>query len=211
MLTLYYSPGSCSLAPRIVLEDIGEPYELNLISIQSGAQNSPDFLTINPRGRIPVLIENGRVLVENLAILMYLATLAPQVRLLSSEPLARAHCVSVMAWLSNTVQPAFSRFFRPERISADPTAQISIKAMAKDVCWQNLSEIDQQLSRQDWLAGENYSVADPYGLVYYAWGKRIGLPVQNLESYTRFKDKMLFRKSVQTVLNDENSILLQAD
>jgi glutathione S-transferase len=208
MVTLYYSPGSCSIAPRIVLEDIGKPYELKLISIPKGEQTGPDFLAINPRGRIPVLVENGCVLVENLAILMHLAASSPEARLLPDDLETQAQCLAGMAWLSNTVQPGFSRFFRPERISADATAHAGIKALAKDFCWKNLLEMEALLSRRQWFAGERYSISDPCALVYYAWGKRIGLPLRELASYTRFKDEMLDRPNVRAVLEHENSILL---
>jgi glutathione S-transferase len=208
MFTLYYSPGSCSLAPRIILEDIGKPYELKLVSVAKGEQTTPAFLAVNPRGRLPVLVENGRVLVENLAILMHLAASSPASQLLPDDSGAQAQCLAVMAWFSSTVQPGFSRFFRPERISADDTAHAGIKALAKDFCWNNLLEIEALLSRQEWFAGERYSISDPYGLIYYAWGKRIGLPLKELASYTRFKNKMLDRQNVRTVLQDERSILL---
>jgi glutathione S-transferase len=208
VLTLYYSPGSCSLAPRIILAETGLPHELKLISIARGEQNSPTFLAINPRGRIPVLVEDGEVLVETLAILMRLAALAPEAGLLPSAPAAQARCLSAMAWLSSTLQPGFSRVFRPARITTDEAGQPGIKESGREFCWQNVGEIDRLLSRQDWLTGASYGVADPYALIFYAWGKRIGLPMQKLLYYTNFKDRMLARTSVARILRDENSILV---
>jgi glutathione S-transferase len=96
-----------------------------------------------------------------------------------------------MAWFSSTLQPG-------------------IKELGKEFCWQNVSEIDRLLSRQEWLTGDSYGIADPYGLIFYAWGKRIGLPMRELSSYTGFKDRMLGRPNVQTILREENSILLDA-
>ncbi|HEY1942336.1 MAG TPA: glutathione S-transferase N-terminal domain-containing protein [Roseiarcus sp.] len=208
MVTLYYSPGSCSLAPRIILVDAGLAHDLKLVSIARGEHNAPEFLAINPRGRIPVLVEDGEVLVETLAILMRLAALAPEARLLPSAPVAQSRCLSVMAWLSSTLQPGFSRVFRPARISTDEAAHPGVKDAGKAFCWQNVREIDRLLARQEWLTGDSYGVADSYALIFYAWGKRIGLPMQELSHYTEFKDRMLARASVARILREESSILV---
>lgn len=208
MLTLYYSPGSCAIAPRIVLEDIGEPFQLERISIKDGEHETARFLQINPRGRIPVLVEDGRVLVENLAILVYLASAHPEAQLLPDDLAPRAQCLAMVSWLTNTVQPGFSRFFRPYRISADESAYAGIKECAKEFCWSNLAELDALLSRQEWLGGDRYSISDPCGLVYCAWALRVGLPLQELKSLAAFKDRMLGRPNVMRVLQSENSVLL---
>lgn len=122
MLTLYYSPGSCSLAPRTILAETGLAHDLGLVAIAQGEQNAPEFLAINPGGRVPVLVKDDEVLVETLAILMRPAALAPEAGLL---PLARA---TQARWLSSTMQPGFSRVFRRARISTDEAAQTSVKA-----------------------------------------------------------------------------------
>lgn len=208
MLTLYYSPGSCAIAPRIVLEDIGQPFQLERVSIKDGEHETARFLQINPRGRIPVLVEDGRVLVENLAILVYLASAHPETQLLPDDLGSRAQCLAMVSWLTNTVQPGFSRFFRPYRISADESAYAGIKACAKEFCWSNLAELDALLSKQEWLGGDRYSISDPCGLVYCAWALRVGLPLQELKSLAAFKDRMLARPNVMRVLQSENSVLL---
>jgi glutathione S-transferase len=204
-LTLYYSPGSCSLAPRIILAETGLAHDLKLVSIARGEQNNPEFLAINP---IPVLVEDGEVLVETLAILARLAALAPEARLLPQAPAAQARCLSVMAWLSSTLQPGFSRVFRPARIASDEAAHPGVKESGKASCWRNVRDIDGLLACREWLTGDSYGVADPYALIFYAWGKRIGLPMRELSHYTEFKDRMLRRPSVARILREENSILV---
>jgi glutathione S-transferase len=198
MLTLYYSPGSCSLAPRIILAETGLAHDLELVAIAQREQ------AINPRGRVWVLVKDDEVLVETLAILMRLAALTPEAGLL---PLARA---TQARRLSSTMQPGFSRVFPPARISSDEAAQTSVKESGKVFCWQNVGEIDRLLSRQEWLTGDSYGVADPCALTIYAWGRRIGLPMQELTYHTGFKDRMLARPTVARVLREENSILLDA-
>ena len=139
----------------------------------------------------------------------FLVELAPEARLLPLAPAqAQARCLSVMAWLSSTLQPGFSRVFRPARISTDEAAQTGVEESGKAFCWRNVGEIDGLLARQEWLTGDSYGVADPCALIFCAWGKRIGLPMQKPSHYTEFKDRMLTRASVARVLREEDSILV---
>ena len=117
MLTLYYAPGACSMASHIGLEETGAPYETRLVSFANSEQRSEAYLKINSRGRVPALSVDGAILVENTAILTYLAKKFPTAKLLPADPLAEARCISNMAWFSNTVHPSFTHINRPERFA----------------------------------------------------------------------------------------------
>src|SRR5258708_39040368 len=124
MLTLYYSPGACSMASHIGAEESGAPYEPKQILIAKGEQKTPDYLKINPRGKVPALkLDDGAVVTENTAILSYLAKRSPEKNLLPTDAAADARCASVMACLSNTVHPAVTRIFRPGKFNEDAAAQ----------------------------------------------------------------------------------------
>lgn len=208
MLTLYYSPGACSLASHVTLEEAGAPYEAKVISTAKGEQKTPEYLAINPRGKVPALRADNDVITENVAILSYVARAFPDAKLLPQDPLEEARCLSTMAWLSNTVHPGFTRVFRPERFASEPSAHEAVKASGRDAFWASLQEIDALLAGKTWLMGDRYSACDPYALVFYGWGKRIELPVETLTNYTAWKDRMLARKAVRIVLEREKSILL---
>ena len=209
MLTLYYSPGACSLAPHIALEEAGATYALQLVSIPKREQQDPEYLNVNPRGKIPALRTDDGVLTENVAILTYIARTFPQARLLPEEPIGMARCISHMAWLSNTVHPAFTHIVRPERFATDESAQENVKATGRENAWKLLQELDRLLGGQQWVLGSRYSVADPYSLVIYGWGKLNRMPVEELKSYTAFKGRMLQRPAARRVLEREESRLLQ--
>jgi glutathione S-transferase len=209
MLTLYYSPGACSMAPHIALEEAGATYALQLVSIPKGEQQAPEYLNVNPRGKIPALRTDNGVLTENVAILTYIARLFPHAELLPEEPIDLARCISHMAWLSNTVHPAFTHIVRPGRFAADESAQENVKAAGRENAWKLLQELDGVLDGQQWALGSRYSVADPYTLVIYGWGKGHGMPIEELKNYTAFKARMLRRPAVRKVLEQEQSRLLQ--
>lgn len=211
MLTLYYSPGACSMASHIGAEESGVSYEPKQILIAKGEQKTPDYLKINPRGKVPALkLDDGAVLTENTAILSYLAKRSPEKGLLPKDPAAEARCVSMMAWLSNTVHPAFTHIFRPGNFSEDAAAQDSIKAMGKKTFWEKLQEIDGLVAGKEWMQGTQFTTCDPYALVFYGWGARIELPVKELKNYTVWKDRMLKRPAVHKILEREQNILLKA-
>ena len=211
MLTLFYSPGACSMASHITLEEAGAQFEAKVISLAKGEQRTPEYLKINPRGKVPALrLYDGSVLTENTAILAYLARRFPDKHLLPTDGAAEARCISMMAWLSNTVHPAFTHIFRPERFSEEPGAVEGIRAMGKKTYWAALQEIDAQVAGKKWMQGDQFTACDPYALVFYGWGKRVELPMNELKHATAWKDRMLERPAVRRILEREQNILVKA-
>ena len=210
MLTLYYSPGACSMASHITVEESGAKYEPQPVALAKGEHKTPDYLRINPRGKVPALKTDDGVITENTAILTYLAKQFPQANLFPKDTVGEARCISMMAWLSNTVHPCFTHIFRPERFSEDESAHAGIKEAGRKSFWANLQEIDSLVNGHQWMQGSQFTTCDPYALVFYGWGARVGMPVQELKNYTAWKDRMLQRPAVRKILEREQSPLLQA-
>ena len=200
MLTLYYGPGACSMASHIVLEESGEKYEPRRMDLAKGEQRSAEYLKMNPLGRVPLLqLDDGSPLAENTAILPYLGkrfTLWPQ------DGLAEAKALSMIGFFAASVHPAHAHVGRPERYTKDETAYPGIKEQGLATFHGHLKQIDGMLAGREWL-GNEYSVLDPYGFVFYTWGVRRGVPMDELKNYTAFKDRMKNRPAVARVLEDE--------
>lgn len=203
MITLYYSPGACSLAAHIVLEELGLAYEAVRISTADGAQRSPEYLEINPRGRVPALAVDGKVLVENVAILAWLGGGFPDRGLWPAKTWEQAQALSFMAWLADTVHPAFAHFYRPERYVEGAAARDAVKAVGRESFGDCLVEVDRLVAGKRWALGPRFSVVDAYLLVFYRWGNRMGYPVRRLANYTALADRVLARPAVKRVLADE--------
>lgn len=209
MLKLYYAPGACSTASHIGLEESGARFDSQALSFAKNEQKTPEYLKVNPRGRVPALVIDEGTIVENTAILDYVAgKYAPQ--LMPKDPVQRARAISLMAWFSNNVHPAFTHIGRPERFASDVAAHENLKATGRENFHAALKEIDGLLAGKAWIMGEQFTVVDGYALVFYGWGKRIGLPMAGLKNYTAWKDRMLARPAVKRVLEHEQSILLAA-
>ena len=209
MLTLFFSPGACSMASHIGIEETGTPYVEQPTLLAKGEQKSDAYLKINPRGKVPALSVDGRVITENTAILTYLARQFPQANLLPADPVAEAHCIGAMAWFSNIVHPSYQRYMRPERFAEGEAAQATVKDMGRKSFWANLQEIDSLLDGNEWMMGKQYTVVDPYALVFYGWGARSEFPMQELAAYTAWKDRMLKRPAVMKILRSEQNVLVK--
>ena len=200
---LYYSPGACSLAAHIVLEEIGEPFEARRVAIAEGKHLAPEYLLLNPRGRVPTLVVDGHPVTEAAAILLYLADRHPALGLTPSEPLARARCYEWLSFLASSVHIAYAQLWRPRRFlppDADETALVS--SGKTDIVRYN-GEIEAGV-QVGWLLGERFSIADAYLFPFYRWGVRIGLDMEvSAPRWTRWKDRMLGRPAVQRALATE--------
>jgi glutathione S-transferase len=210
MLKLYYCPGACSMAAHVALEETGVPYEGIPVNLRKGEQHAEPFKQINPRAEVPVLKVGDEAITQSVAILAYIGRAFPGAALLPREAVAEARCLSTLTWISCAVDPQFRRMARPERFVADEAAHASVKTGAKEAYWTRCQEIDAQLSGQPWLAGDQYTVCDPYALVYYGWASLFGLPVSELSAYSDLKDRLLMRPAVRRVLEREKSPLLKA-
>jgi glutathione S-transferase len=204
-IALYYSPGSCSLAPHIVLNEIGQPFELRKFSTAERANYSPEYLAINPKGRIPALEIDGFVLTENPAILAYLGRRFPGARLYPADGSeAEARCLELLAWSSNTVHVTFAQLFRPERFVQKEDDYPPVRDSGRINYERCLADIDRTLQRQPFAVGTQFTVVDPFWLVFYRWAMRSNYDMRNkFPAYTAYVERLCNRPSVQRTLAAE--------
>jgi glutathione S-transferase len=202
-LTLYYSPGACSLASHIALEEAGLPYEAVRILTAAGEQRSAEYLAINPRGKVPTLLVDGKPLFENVAIMTFIAAAHPKAGLWPKTTWEQVQALSFMTWLADTVHPAYGHFYRPERYVDDARCVEAVKSGGRRTFGDCLAEIDALVAGKRWAGARHFTVLDAYLLVFYRWGNRAGLPVRALESYTALVERVLARPAVKRVLADE--------
>jgi glutathione S-transferase len=206
MMTLYFSPGACSLASHIGLEETGATYELKPVLLAKGQQRTAEYLKINPRGKVPALDVGDKVLVENTAILTYLARRFPDKKLLPADPAEEARCIGTMCWFSSIVHPSYQRVNRPERFSESEVAHAAIKENGKKSFWANLQEIDSMIQGSGWVMGREFTAVDGYALVFYGWALRGGFPVKELGAYTAWQERMMNRPTVKKSVESEQSV-----
>jgi len=206
---LYYSPGACSLAVHIALEEIGAPFELHEISVARGETTRDDYLAINPKARVPALAIAGeaRVLTELPAILTFLARRHTEAGLLpSGNALAEARCHEWLAWLAGWVHGVgYGELWRPLRFVSDPSLSETIGAAGRRTIEHAYASIEAELSDgRPWAVACGYTIVDPFLLVLYRWGNRIGLPMrERYPGWAELTRRVLTRPAVQRAIATE--------
>jgi glutathione S-transferase len=185
--TLYLSPGSSSMAPHIAMHEIGMPFESRWLSFSRQEQRAPDYLAINPEGKVPTLVVDGRPLTEVAAILYYLARRFPQARLWPEGDLeAEAQIVSWMSFIAATVHPARRQGIERSR---------EVFALA-----------DRRLGAREWAVG-SYSIADIHLFRLYwrfvGWARPAAAEFPALNAHYQ---RMMARPAVQKTLAIESAV-----
>nr|WP_314528484.1 glutathione S-transferase family protein [uncultured Brevundimonas sp.] len=199
MLTLHTAPGSCSRASHIALEEAGLDYQARFVDFAKGDQRQPDFLAINPKGRVPALVTDRGVLTEGPAILAYIAALAPQARLAPTDPFDFARMQAFNLYLASTIHVAHAHGRRAARWSDDAAAQASMAAKVSDNMRTGFELIEASLDG-DWVMGDVYSVADPYLFVFSGWLESDGVDIARFPRVADHLERMSRRPAVQRVL-----------
>jgi glutathione S-transferase len=205
-LKLYQSPGSCSLAAHIALEEAGADYDLVRISLAKGEHLQPEYLAVNPKAKIPVLADGSWVLTENPAILRFIARRYPTAGLWPEDAAQDARATEWLAWLATTIHPAFAHVVRPARWATDEAAQKDVAAKAVETCRAHWTSVDKALGDGPWALGERYSVADSYLLVFWRFGagKTLGFDMASLcPRWTAHTRRMIERPAVRRVYEQE--------
>lgn len=206
-IKLYYAPGACSLASHIAIEEVGVAYETQRLNLAEGDQRKPEYLKLNPRGRVPTVVVDGHVITENVGIISYFAGGYPQARIWPQDTWHQALAISTMAWLSNTVHATYGHLVRPARYADDAPSQESIKSKARVMYGEYLEEIDRLLAGRSWCIGEHYTAVDGYLLVFYRWGNRQKMPVRDMRNYSALIERVMARPAVKKVMADEGITL----
>ncbi len=178
MLKLFYHPNSCSLASHIALEEAGADYAAERIDFASGQQRGPEYLAINPKGRVPALLTDKGILTESPVILGYIAQTFPDAKLAENEDsFAFGNMQAFNCYISSTLHIAFAHAFRAERYADDPAAIAAIRAKAPASVAAAFDLIEDKLSDdRPFVHGDAYTVSDPYLFVMTRWLDRDGMP-----------------------------------
>ena len=174
MYTLYYMPGRANLAPHIVLQETATRYRLELVDFERQAQRSPEYLTLNPNGRVPTLIEGSFVMYEAAAITMYIADQHGEAELAPPPAtLSRARYYQWMAHLTNSVQEALNQWFHPDHFVSGTQTESAFKKNAEKRLEKMWGNLDEALSKSPYLLGSRFSACDAYLFFLTCWQTRL--------------------------------------
>lgn len=201
-MKLFYLPGACSLADHIVLEWTGLPYTAAAVPRE---ELKTAYLAINPAGSVPALqLPGGEVITQNIAILDYLAHLAPEAGLEGDGTLlGRANVLRWTAFLNSDVHKNFSPLFGAAQFVDGDEAQRDLRQKAAARLRRQFEQLDAQIGDGRWLVDDRRSIADPYLFVILRWARAKQLDLGELDNLARFFDAMSTDAGVQAALKAE--------
>jgi glutathione S-transferase len=204
-LTLYYTPGTCAQAVRIALEEASAPHQLVRVDFATAQQRTPEYLAINPKGRVPALVTPHGTLTETTALLAYVAQSFPQAHLAPTDAHGFARMQEFHSYLASTVHVAHAHRPRASRWADEPEAIAAIQRKVP----QNMTECFNLIESHylpgadqgPWVMGEQYTVADGYLFTIGTWLQSDGVDIASFPKVFAHTQRMLERPAVQRALD----------
>ena len=206
MLKLYYSPGSCALASHIALEEAGATYETTRLDFGKDEQRKPEYLKVNPKGRVPVLATDKGIITETPAILAYVAQSFPAAKLAPvNDPFAFARVQAFTSYLCSTVHVAHAHNRRAYRWADDPAAIEAMKKKVPQSVGAAYALIEDGMLAGPWVMGETYTICDPYLFTVSNWLAGDGVDLSKLPRIMAHNKRVSERPAVKRAIAQETT------
>ena len=201
-MKLFFSPGACSLSPRIALLEAGVPFTTQKVDIKTKQlDGGGDFWAINSKGYVPLLqLDNGEYLSEGPAIVQYIADQNPASGLApAAGTMGRYRLQEMLNFITTEIHKGFSPLF-------DPTMSAEVKQIFKDKLGKRFDWLTTQLEGKSYLMGESFTVADGYLFTVLNWGQWVGIDIAKWPVLAAFHARVAARPKVQEALKAEGLI-----
>ena len=205
MFKLFYAPRTCALASHIALEEAAAPYQALRLDFSQNEQQKPEYLALNPKGRVPALVTEQGVLTETPAILVFVAQSFPRAELAPShDAFAFAQLSAFNSYLCSTVHVAHAHGRRGYRWADDPAAIEAMKRKVPETMAACFALIERDMLAGPWVLGERYSVADAYLFTITEWLEGDGVDVSKFPKTQAHQQRMRERPAVQRALREQS-------
>jgi glutathione S-transferase len=178
-----------------------------MVKLHKGEQHGEEYKAINPRGQVPVLVDDGKVITQIVAIILYLDQKFPEAQFLPTEHDARAKAIEVLAWMNNTVHPTFTHIFMPHKFSDQADVQAALKAFNTQVYKGLMAELEdlviKHASPSAWLSGARLGPLDAYALTLTRWGSLAGIDPEGYPSLWAHVNEVAKDSHVAQVIDRE--------
>ena len=207
-IKLYYAPNTCALAPFITLTEAGSDFEAVPVNMRKGENKTPEYLKLNPKHKVPVLVVDGKVLTENVAMHIWINRTFPDAGLLPRDPWEEVKAISILAWCASGIHPYLSRINNPGKVCEVEGSGDSIARIAADTVYECFD------MAEDWLAGKDYffeSFMAPDAHFFWCFRRatQFGLELDRFTNCQAHFARMQARDSVKKLFAFEKKV--QAD
>lgn len=198
-MELFYAPNSISVAVAIALHEAGIAYTPRLVDFATGAQSQPEYLSVNPKGRVPALVMDGQILTEVGALLEHIATLAPGADLVPTDPMAAFRMREVMYYLATTMHVAHAHKLRGARWADLPASHADMTAKVPETMAACCAHLEATCDFAPHVVAGGLTLADIYLYVICTWLPGDGVQVAEFPRLLRFIEAMEDRASIKAV------------
>ena len=206
-LTLCYAPQTCATVPFITLTEAGADFEVNNLNSRSGQLKSPEFLRLNPKHKVPVLIIDGDALTENLAIQVWIARNFPAAKLLPSDPMTEIKAISLMSFFGSGIHPHLTPNARPENYCDLPGSAENVKKVGNQLLFEDFAVVENLLAGREWFF-DHFTVCDAYFFWCFRRGISFGLDLSQFKNCHAHFERMRRRASVQKLEAHEKRVMV---
>ena len=205
-LTLFYAPQTCALVPFVTLTEAGADFEVRNVNTRNGQNRSPEFLALNPKHKVPVLIIDGEPLTENVALQIWISRRYPEAALLPADPREEIRAISLMAWCASGIHPHLTPNARPENYCDLPGSEDSVKRVANRMLFEDFSIADKLLAGREWFFG-SFTAVDAYFFWCFRRAISFKLDLAGFGNCVAHFKRMQQRPSVQKVMDHEKKVM----
>jgi len=204
MITLYYAAHTCSLATHIALKDAGASYDLRRVDFGKSEQQSPDYMKVNPKARVPALVTARGILTETPAMLVYVAQSFPEAALAPlDDPFAFAELQSFNSYLCATLHVAHAHRMRGHRWASEASSFADMQRKVPESVGACFDLIESTMLRGPWVFGAQYTIADPYLFTLAQWLEADGVDPGRIPRVVEHRARMAERRNVREAIAEE--------
>ena len=198
-MKLFYKPGACSLASHITLRESGKDFTLDGVDLmKKRLENDDDFFAVNPKGQVPaLLLDDGTLLTEGVAIMQYLADSVPDRQLLApTSSLSRYKTIEWLNYIATELHKGFTPLFRPDTPE-------DFKPTVRALLEKKMQYVNDSLKDNQWICGPRFSIADAYLFTVLRWAYAVKLNMAGLSNIDAYMARMAERPAVAAALKAE--------
>lgn len=204
-LELYYAPKTCALVPYVALTEAGAEFTVHDMNSRSGQLKTPEYLKLNPKHKVPVLVIDGKPLTENPAIQIWIHRNFPRARLLPADPHQEIQAISLMCWFASTIHPHLTPNARPENYCDLPGSADAVKRAGNKLLFEDLKIADGMLANREFFF-DDFTTPDAYFFWCFRRGLSFKLDLSRFTHCMAHYERLQQRPSIRKVIAHEKAV-----
>jgi glutathione S-transferase len=188
------------------LTEAGAPFEVHPLNFRKSQHMTSDYLQLNPKHKVPVLVIDGAPLTENVAIQIWIAGHFPAAKLLPTDPMQELHAISLLAWCASGIHPFLSRINSPPRVCDLPGAEEPVRRLAKEQLFENNQIANDKLAGREWFF-DHFTAVDAHFFWCFRRGTQFNLDLAQFKNCLAHFERMKQRPSVRKLVAYEPEVL----